>query len=196
MLVSILASRCTCDAAVDPHDEEASVLLLALSPFSPLGPSWAAIGNSLLCCALLSVHVLCVHQLDNRDVNGDPDRPPQSGHGRRAHRTRHLSTMLGRWLSAGRSRRHVLMRLRFPNLSAALVLLLVPGVVGAVTSVIGDLASDAVVAGLGASAVSVGVVFVACAAASVELLVYRHIDAELTQPPQRLHLRYTLHPNI
>jgi hypothetical protein len=46
--------------------------------------------------------------------------------------------------------------------------------------VIGDLASDAVVAGLGASAVLFGVVFVACAAASVELLVNRHIDAELT----------------
>jgi putative effector of murein hydrolase LrgA (UPF0299 family) len=101
--------------------------------------------------------------------------------------------MLGRWLSAGRSRRLVLMRLRFPNLSAALVLLLVPGVVGAVTTVIGDLASDAMVTGLGASAVSVGVVFVACAAASVELLVYRHIDAELAQSPQRHHLRYAPH---
>jgi hypothetical protein len=30
----------------------------------------------------------------------------------------------------------------------------------------------------------------------VELLVYRHIDAELTQPPQRHYLRYTLHRNI
>ncbi|CUG93142.1 GP46-like surface antigen, putative, partial [Bodo saltans] len=92
------------------------------------------------------------------------------------------NTALGRWFaSLSRRRLGFVMRLRFPNFSVSLVLLLIPGIVRAVTTVIQDITGNVNggPAGLDTAAVTIGVVFVVCGAACVETCVYRHIDSAL-----------------
>ncbi|CUG45132.1 GP46-like surface antigen, putative [Bodo saltans] len=175
MLVSILGSPCTCSGGTSATSD-GSVLLLALSPFSPLGSSWAAIGNSLLCCALFGVHVLGVCVLDALAATAEHTSPKRQS----VPFYRPDTSFLGRWRSSQRGRRGLLMRLRFPNLSVSLVLLLIPGVVRAVMSVINNFSSGSMDdVALSVVAIVIGVVFLATAAAALELLVYRHIDTEV-----------------
>ncbi|CUG21518.1 GP46-like surface antigen, putative [Bodo saltans] len=167
MLVSILASPCTCTAA-ESSAASPSLLLLALSPFSQLGSSWAVIGSSLLCCAFVCLHTVSVHLVN---------RCNSATNVRRGH-TLTVPTVLGRWISGDADRRRdVLMRVRYPNLSVSVVLLLMPGVLRGVVSVVTDMSSNDK---LGETAVAIGFFCLMCSAAALEKLVYRHADEELS----------------
>ncbi|CUG45067.1 GP46-like surface antigen, putative, partial [Bodo saltans] len=169
MLVSILTSPCTCTAATAPIDAS-STWQLALSPFSFLGLSWVAIGNSLLCCVFLCAHSACVWFLVRARRGRSRHQTATSAH----------TTFVGSWLARNDPRRSVLAQLRFPNLTVSLVLLLNPGIVRAVTSVIAATVSTSNDDGLVAVASIYGVTVVGCSLAALELVVYRHIRAELS----------------
>ncbi|CUG93138.1 GP46-like surface antigen, putative, partial [Bodo saltans] len=179
MLVSILGSPCTCTATsltASSSDGWSSVLLIALSPFSPLGASWAVIGNSLLCCALVATHMLCVYVVDARETA----ERRQDNNQRRQRQSDSTPTFLGRYLTGGgggRWRRRALMRLHFPNLSVSLVLLSIPGVVRGVTSVMDSFTQETT--GLGVVAVIIGTTFAVLSGLAIEFVVYSHICAEL-----------------
>ncbi|CUG86675.1 GP46-like surface antigen, putative, partial [Bodo saltans] len=177
MLVSILGSPCVCSATSPTQQREGSVLLLALSPFSSLGSSWAAIGNSLLCCVLVGLHVLVIRTLSKeRSAPHHHQRPPRS--------VQHADTVLSRWLHDNGStiaRLQLLARLRFPNASCTLMLLLVPGVVRAVVDSANALSdSDSSDAPASIAGICVGVVFVLwCTSWCVEWIAYRHVDGDV-----------------
>ncbi|CUG21495.1 GP46-like surface antigen, putative [Bodo saltans] len=181
MLTTILGSPCTCSSQTAATAAEGSILLLALSPFSPLGSSWAAIGNSLLCCALVSAHIVLVCILDRRM------------HHEKSSQVSSAKVGVGGGL-----------RLRFPNLSVSVILLLIPGVVRAVTSVLDGFPAAGDSTGLSVAAVVIGLVFVLCSATAVEMLVYHHVNASMitegvknaAQQQQSMRIQYTTHRRI
>ncbi|CUG93144.1 GP46-like surface antigen, putative [Bodo saltans] len=192
MLTTVLGSPCTCSSTAAVATER-SILLLALSPFSPLGSSWAAIGNSLLCCALVCAHIVLVCIVDRR-MHHEKSSVASSAKVRG-------STALGRWVARGcRWRPSVLMRLRFPNLSVSVILLLIPGVVRAVTSVLDGFPAAGDSTGLSVAAVVIGIVFVLCSAIAVEMLVYHHVNAsegvKNAAQQQQMRIQYATHRHI
>ncbi|CUE69239.1 GP46-like surface antigen, putative [Bodo saltans] len=172
-----------CSATSPTQQREGSVLLLALSPFSPLGSAWATTGNSLLCCVLVGLHVLVIRTLWVARC-----RSKTSGRKIRQLQSLHATTLLGRWLGDDgdavpnkQTRRHVLARLRFPNASVAMVLLVVPGVVrGAIDVVVMPSTDGGTLSTREKVALGVGVVFVTLAVCVVEFGVYRHVNAEVS----------------
>ncbi|CUF20695.1 GP46-like surface antigen, putative [Bodo saltans] len=185
MLVSILGSPCVCSTTtLPPQQQEESVLLLALSPFSPLGSAWAAIGNSLLCCVVVGLHATAVFMLFAKVPQAiqQPRRTP-------------FNTWLGRWLQKNKSndsrtRRRIIAQLRFPNVSVTLLMLLVPGVVRACMMTANSFVnpgndSDGDSPLLSAVAIAIGVLFVLCACGFVEVVAFRHANAEVMSANSR-----------
>ncbi|CUF20716.1 GP46-like surface antigen, putative [Bodo saltans] len=194
MLVSVLGSPCVCSTTLPVQQREGSVLLLALSPFSPLGSAWAAIGNSLLCLMLVGSHAALAilparHRCGRRSTTRCLTKAP------------HCNTLLGRFLhdSIKCERRRLFARLRFPNLSVALLMLLLPGVVRALASVAGVVSSQSQSSdSLEIAAFPIGVVFALFVGYVIEVLTYRHVDAEASKSSplsQRGNatLRFSLH---
>ncbi|CUF21010.1 GP46-like surface antigen, putative [Bodo saltans] len=192
MLVSILGSPCVCSTTTS-QEREGSVLLLALSPFSPLGSAWAAIGNSLLCCVVVGLHSVTATIVSSRCERRSATRCSLSKASQRN------TTLLGRFLhdSVKCERRRLFARLRFPNLSVTVLMLLLPGVVRAVVSVAGMMPTSPQPSySLDVAAFPISIVFAIFGGCFIEEVAFRHVDAEVSNPSpssQLTTLRFSYH---
>ncbi|CUG59786.1 GP46-like surface antigen, putative [Bodo saltans] len=184
MLAAVLSSPCTCqNGALSTTTSTSSTTMLGLSIFSPLGSEWSVVGNVLLCLTLMAIHGLCVMAMPKPKMNAQSDvssiETPRPSRLTWWRNTPHYSETLDQ-----------ISRLRFPNVSVAMVLLLAPGVVRGVANTSQNFANaseeknDSSVR-LRIVAIVVGIVFLACTMLCLELIVYQHIDDEMVNLEDR-----------
>jgi Leucine-rich repeat (LRR) protein len=211
MLSAILSSPCTCHGEYAAGSSQRGIMQLALSPFSPGGPPWVAIGNSLLCAGFLAFHMFIVRVAFSgcgTDDSTQEESPSSLRKKSSPLSVRSSRTFIGAWLeksggSQRRLRQELLMRCRFPNFSMSLSVFLIPGIVRAAADIIGSVASgdDGTVATHEISALVIGIVFVVSAASLISRIVYHHAHNEVLQLKKStgsscLELHYNVHERI